>query len=368
MKSLKNNHSTTMNENNRYEFVEERYNDKSKKSNEKSYFEVNNVEKNIEALGLIDNFLQLMSTKEIVSNIEKSSEYVVQIPRKFKESFNSGEVFIAKNKKTGIEWPILMKKTNSGQYRFVADLPIKKREFIKSEVFRDFSINYHNIVIQQQLAEISQSIEETYQTVKFIEQGQQDDRIALIDAGREQVLLAMTLANEKDKKELLRFAVRDLTLGKEQIGKSLSRRLEEFTPIPNSELKIFLNVLKDVEYLNKKDKEIEDIQECYSLYIEATKMLAAIFEYFDEKTAVRQVFDQSLKFIRDISFEKLKSIEYSHKNVNFSDWFFNYPEKYIEIEKALFLEESKNYDFIQIELSGKKLLEGIIDNEKIQKE
>ena len=49
----------------------------------------------------------------------------------------------------------------------------------------------------------------------MIERGQQDDRIALIDSGREQVLLAMTMTDENEKKEMLRVATRDLLVGKE---------------------------------------------------------------------------------------------------------------------------------------------------------
>ena len=59
---------------------------------------------------------------------------------------------------------------------------------------------------------------------------------------------------------MLRVAVIDLLVGKEQIGKALMRRVEAFESIPDSGLKIFLNTLKDGNYLNKKDDEIEDIQ------------------------------------------------------------------------------------------------------------
>lgn len=127
-------------------------------------------------------------------------EYVVQIPAKYQEAFEAGEVFINKNKTTGVEWPTLMRKAENGQYRFVDDLPIKQQEMIKGNPFQNICNSYHNIVIQQQLAEISQAVAETYQTVKMIEQGQQDDRIALIDAGREQILLAMTLQDENENR------------------------------------------------------------------------------------------------------------------------------------------------------------------------
>lgn len=335
---------------------------------EKKYLKVSGLQKDINFTGLVDKVAQYVNIADIVSNIEKSAEYVVQIPAKYKDAFDAGEVFINKNKKTGIEWPTLMRKTDNGQYRFVGDLPIKQQEFYRGNPFQEICINYHNIVIQQQLAEISQSIVETYQTVKMIERGQQDDRIALIDAGREQVLLAMTMTDENEKKEMLRVAARDLLVGKEQIGKALMRRVEAFESIPDSGLKIFLNTLKDGNYLNKKDDEIEDIQECYSLYVEATKMLAAIFAYSGETVAVEQTFSRSIDFLQQINFEDLKSIEHSHKGVDFNDWFFNHPVEYIEIEKTSFIESSKDYDFLQIEITGEKLLEGVISNEKISEE
>lgn len=335
---------------------------------EKKYLKVSGLQKDINFTGLVDKVAQYVNIADIVSNIEKSAEYIVQIPAKYKDAFDAGEVFINKNKKTGIEWPTLMRKTDNGQYRFVGDLPIKQQEFYRGNPFQEICINYHNIVTQQQLAEISQSIVETYQTVKMIERGQQDDRIALIDAGREQVLLAMTMTDENEKKEMLRVAARDLLVGKEQIGKALMCRVEAFESIPDSGLKIFLNTLKDGNYLNKKDDEIEDIQECYSLYVEATKMLAAIFAYSGETVAVEQTFSRSIDFLKQINFEDLKSIEYSHKGADFNDWFFNHPVEYIEIEKTSFIESSKDYDFLQIEITGEKLLEGAISNEKISEE
>ena len=167
---------------------------------------------------------------------------------------------------------------------------------------------------------------------------------------------------------MLRVAVIDLLVGKEQIGKALMRRVEAFESIPDSGLKIFLNTLKDGNYLNKKDDEIEDIQECYSLYVEATKMLAAIFAYSGETAAVEQTFSGSIVFLQQINFEDLKSIEHSHKGVDFNDWFSNHPVEYIEIEKPPFIESSKDYDFLQIELTGGKLLEGAISNGKISEE
>lgn len=315
----------------------------------------------VDYMGALDRAAQYVNMANIARTIEKGVEYVVQIPAKYQKQFEAGEYFINKNKTTGIEWPTLMRKAENGQYRFVDDLPIKQQEFIKGNPFQDMCNSYHNIVMQQQLAQIADTVAETYETVKMIEVGQQDDRIALIESGKEQILLAMSIQDEEHKKDLLRSGAHDLLLGKEQIGKALLRRVEAFKALPDSGFSMFFTTLTRPGYLSKKDDEVEAIQECYSMYIEATKMLAATFAYTGETAAVEQTFKKSISFLKEIDFSAVKTIALSHKDVDLSDWFFNHPVEYIEVEKAPCLESAKEYDYVQIEVSGDDLLEVIKD-------
>ena len=315
----------------------------------------------VDYMGALDRAAQYVNMANIARTIEKGVEYVVQIPAKYQKQFEAGEYFINKNKTTGIEWPTLMRKAENGQYRFVDDLPIKQQEFIKGNPFQDMCNSYHNIVMQQQLAQIADTVAETYETVKMIEVGQQDDRIALIESGKEQILLAMSIQDEEHKKDLLRSGAHDLLLGKEQIGKALLRRVEAFKALPDSGFSMFFTTLTRPGYLSKKDDEVEAIQECYSMYIEATKMLAATFAYTGETAAVEQTFKKSISFLKEIDFSAVKTIELSHKDVDLSDWFFNHPVEYIEVEKAPCLDSAKEYDYVQIEVSGDDLLEVIKD-------
>ena len=315
----------------------------------------------VDYMGALDRAAQYVNMANIARTIEKGVEYVVQIPAKYQKQFEAGEYFINKNKTTGIEWPTLMRKAENGQYRFVDDLPIKQQELIKGNPFQDMCNSYHNIVMQQKLAQIADTVAETYETVKMIEVGQQDDRIALIESGKEQILLAMSIQDEEHKKDLLRSGAHDLLLGKEQIGKALQRRVEEFKALPDSGFSMFFTTLTRPGYLSKKDDEVEAIQECYSMYIEATKMLAATFAYTGETAAVEQTFKKSISFLKEIDFSAVKTIGLSHKDVDLSDWFFNHPVEYIEVEKEPCLESAKDYDYVQIEVSGEDLLEVIKD-------
>ena len=313
----------------------------------------------VDYMGALDRAAQYMNMANIVQTIEKGVEYVVQIPAKYQKQFESGEYFINKNKTTGIEWPTLMKKAENGQYRFVDDLPIKQQEYIKGNPFQDICNSYHNIVMQQQLAQIANAVAETYETVKMIEVGQQDDRIALIESGKKQILVAMIIQDEEYKKELLRSGAHDLFLGKEQIGKALVRRVEAFKALPESEVLLFFAELARPGYQSRKDDEVDAIQECYSMYIEATKMLAMTYAYMGEIAAVEQIFEQSISFMKEVDFSVVKSIEFSRKDVDLGELFLNHPVEYIEAEKAPCLESAREYDYVQIEVTGEDLLEVI---------
>ena len=218
------------------------------------------------------------------------------------------------------------------------------------------------------MAQLSERIEETYQTVEMIERGQQDDRVAFIEAGRKEIMLALTLHDENDKNEQMRLGIHNLLLGREQIGKAMVRRIENFEPLPESRVVLFLNTLAHSNYQNKKDDEIENIQECYEMYLQATKMIAGTYAYKGEMTAVEQTFEDGIAFLDDIDFGKLKSIELAHRGVDLDDMFYNHALWYMEIEKKQFLESGKLYDYVAVEVTGDRLLEVLSDGREISKE
>src|SRR5699024_8681241 len=53
------------------------------------------------------------------------------------------------------------------------------------------------IYMQQQIAELADALQETYRAVRRIEQGQMDDRIGLLLAGRDQIRYSLNAAPEE---------------------------------------------------------------------------------------------------------------------------------------------------------------------------
>lgn len=315
--------------------------------------------------GILAKAVQWADIGKVISAIEKKAEYVVQIPAKYQKQFEAGELFINKNTKTGIEWPTLMRKADNGRYQFVDNLPIEQQKFIQGNPFHDICQNYHNMYIQQQIAEISEAINDLHDIVELIAQGQQDDRVALIEAGRDEIMLALTVNDEESRRIHISNGRSNLILGKARLGKALERRVSSFEAIPENGLIRFGKSVLKSNYLDKKDDEYEEIEQCFELYHKATNMLAMSWGLTGELDALQSTYDDSHAFIKGLNLEKVKTIEYSHKGSDLSDLFYKTALGDLKREKQICLDAAKNYEYISIEVSGDKLLE-VIENGKVK--
>ena len=63
---------------------------------------------------------------------------------------------------------------------------------------QDLSMSYHNMLIQQQMAQLTAIVEETLTAVKRIEHGQMDDRVGLLEAGKNGIKLALSMPRTHD--------------------------------------------------------------------------------------------------------------------------------------------------------------------------
>ena len=311
--------------------------------------QINKSESDIDYMGALDRAAQYVNMANVANTIEKGVKYLVQVP-------------VKNTKGASAELASLLKLTENGKLKLVDQLPINQPDQVNP--YQDICNSYHNIVMQQQLGQIAETVSETYETIKMMAVGQHDDRLALIESGKEQILLAMSIQDEEHKKDLLRSGAHDLLLGKEQIGKALARKVENFKALPDGKFSLILNTLAKPDYLSKKDDEVEAIQDCYSMYVEATKMLATAYAYAGETGAVEQTFKKSVSFLKDIDFSAVKTIGISHKDADLSDWFFNHPVEYVEAVKRPCLEAAKDYDYGQIEVRGEDLLEVLKDGGK----
>ena len=304
---------------------------------------------------LFGQLVEIINVGDIIGKIEASTQYVVQIPAEFEQAFLFGEDFIMQNEKTGKMWPFLMKVAENGSNQVVTPLPIVEQTVLRGNIIQELSNSYHNILMQKQLAQLSAMVEETLLEVKRIEHGQMDDRIGLLEAGKNGIRIALSMPEGEERTLQIDSSRQNLLVAQAQIVKTFERRVSEFVPVSKTAIRRFIQELFHSGYLNNKDREVEEMQEYYNLYLQATTLLAASYAIFGNTKSAEEAFSLGEDRLKKIDFEKVKSIENIHRDI--TDMFFNHPVEYLTAEKKACLDDPKDFDYIAIEVSGQKLLE-----------
>lgn len=309
---------------------------------------------NVDFEGLLARLTQYINIGDALAHVEREIKYVVQIPLKDQEAFKSGEVFMNQNTKTGVLWPTLYKKNENGKREFVDNLPVREEELVNGNPFDAVAMGCQNIYTQKKFDELSEKIDSALSKVNRVERGQMDDRIGELKAGRDQILLALSLDSVRRSMEFAEGRSHVLSAQKKLL-QNFKSRVEGFTPIPKSELQRFLQEFKHQGSLKERDKEFTDIQEYYGLYLEATQLLAASYAICGDMDEAGKVFEIAKIEIKEIRFDSMKTLDYIHSGTQ--ELFYNRPEEYIEAEKEACLVEAKDYEIIDVEVTGQKLLE-----------
>ena len=308
--------------------------------------------------GMLAKLMQYANMADALSHVERTIEYVVQIPVKYREAFEAGEVFINQNEKTGVMYPSLYEKLENGKRKFVGNLPIKQEEIIRGNPFESMAVSYHNLLMQEQIAELADALQETYQAVRRIEQGQMDDRIGLLMAGRDQIRFSLN-ASPEEKIVAMAQGRGNLLVAQKQLLQTFKSRVSGFEPIPEHKISRFGMELLHTGALRRKDREFNEIQKYYALYLQATQMVAASYAVCGQMDAAEQVFIDAEQEMKAIDFSALQTLRYIHKKN--SDMFYYHAADYIASERDICLEDAQEYDTISLQVSGEKLLE-VFDN------
>ena len=93
--------------------------------------------KGIDFNALLEKAVQCVNMDDILSKIHAGTQYVVQIPAEFQSAYESGEMFIMENMKTGKKWPSLMKIAKDGKQQVVTPLPMQNRLSFRATRYRN---------------------------------------------------------------------------------------------------------------------------------------------------------------------------------------------------------------------------------------
>lgn len=163
----------------------------------KLYISHNSV--GIDFQALLGHVVQCVNMGEILAEIKAGTQYVVQIPAEFQKAYESGEMFIMENMKTGKKWPSLMKIAEDGRHQVVSPLPITEQAIVHGNPVQELANSQHNMLMQQQVAHLTELVERTYRVVEQIKHGQMDDRIGLLEAGKNGLILALSMPEGEER-------------------------------------------------------------------------------------------------------------------------------------------------------------------------
>ena len=304
--------------------------------------------------GMLAKLMQYANMADALSYVERTLEYVVQIPIKHHDAFDAGKVFLNQNTKTGVIWPTLYETLENGKRKFVDNLPIKQEEIIHGNPFESMAVSYHNLYMQQQITELADALQETYQAVRRIEQGQMDDRIGLLMAGRDQIRFSLNAAQE-ERIAAIAQGQGNLLAAQKQLLQTFKSRVNGFEPLPKGSFSRFWMELMHAGAHRRRDQEFTEIQKYYALYLQATQMVAASYAICGNIEAAEQVFLEAEQEMKTIDFGALQTLRYIHKKN--SEMFYYHAADYIATEREICLEDAQEYDAICLQVSGEKLLE-----------
>lgn len=251
---------------------------------------------------LLGQVVQCVNMAEVLGEIKAGTQYVVQIPAQFRAAYESGEMFLMENMKTGKMWPSLMKITENGQHQVVTPLPIAKQAVVQGNPVQELAAGHHNMLMQQQVAQLTAMLERTYRVVERIEHGQMDDRIGLLEAGKNGLILAMSMPEGDERSRQIDSSRQNLLVAQAQIGKTLERRAMEFQPLSKVAVIRFFREVAHDGYLAEKRRDVQEMQEYYDLYLQATKLLAASYVMCGNLQTAEEAFRLSEATIRAIDF------------------------------------------------------------------
>jgi len=308
---------------------------------------------------LLGQVVQYVNIAEIVAEIKVGTQFVIQIPPEFQPDYDAGEMFMMRNQKTGKLWPSLVRIAENGRQEIVTPLPVVEQEFFQGNPVQKLADRHHNLLMQQQMAQLTAMVQDTYRLVERIEHGQMDDRIGRLEAGKNGLLLAMSMPEGTERTMQIDSSRQNIFVAQAQIGKALERRAEEFEPIPKHSIARFAKEMWHSGYLAFKTREVEDMQEYYALYVNATKLLAASYVMTGNLKTAEETFRLGEQFMSSIDFSKVKTIGYIHGDA--TDMFYSSPDIFIAAERQQYMLEAKHYDYVAIEVSGETLLEVLND-------
>lgn len=331
-------------------------------SNEVVYGEVLDFEKrklSIDVRGIVTKMFQVLDFVDFTNNIEISKEYILEIPKEFREGLKNGDNWIMKNaKEDGKFWPNIMCKNEEGKHVVAKPLGIKEKEIVQGNPLEELSNKFQNAYLQGQVQRVAELAEATYRQVKELEVLNFDEKIGLISSGKKRLYLAINQKDEASRTTAIHLALADISTAQEQIFATFKRKAESCINVPkNPILQILKETFATTGFVDEAISDYEKLQKYYDLYINATELIASAYLFMGDKKNAKRVFELSLEDMSKIDTKRLESIKNLKDNKIKFEGICNGLIEPIAKQEQLCIDSRDNTETMLIEITGEELLE-----------
>lgn len=303
---------------------------------------------------VLGSILAGLDLQDVVSQIKKGTQYVVEIPQEYRKGLSSGRYTFLQNKNTGKTWATICEKLPNGQTKIVSNCPIKAEVFCRPGQLRDLLDSMSNLAIQCQLGSLFKRLDEVKDIVLRIEKGQKADRIGKLSSGINQIMIALKMKDVEQRKHEISVGRGRILEARDQIGMILGDLVEEFKPIDKRLIKQLWDAVWRSgwkNYFDQKDDKYNEMVECCELYIFATNCIAESYMLCDEEESAEDTFDRCKEFFRNLDFRNVRTIRCIHPKLQQGVFFFDDIENVISADRDQCLRPK-----VEIEIDGETLL------------
>ena len=304
------------------------------------------------ALNLISQSLEGDAIrKKAEAIINKETIYVAKIPRKLDGAFDAGLLDFMTDSKTGENLGILV----NGKNRIQGHVNIEQMS--KSV---DMASNIATLAVQQQMAQMTEVINDVRERVIALQEGHDQDLFGSIIGMHQQMAQMSDAKNEEVRKGLAINAITELNKVRGQLQSTIIKALKDMPILPQGDIKIAWEIAKDKTYLERATEAYDRIEELVSYYLAATQLLGYAYAFLGEESSYEDVFCPCPELLDDELLNKLVNAEAIYVEDIEDAWYKN-PEQYMlqikDASQRLF--SHKENDVIELEISGQKLLEAL---------
>jgi len=303
-------------------------------------------QKGISVLSVLANAEEI--SHEVVHFINKEATYIARIPKKLNDDMKNGLLDFMHDKITGEKLSVLVDEKH------------KSRGYMRIDEINkvDLASNLANIAMQQQLAQITEVINDVRARIISLQEAHDTDLFGSIKGMHEQLLQMRDATDPETKRQLSTNAITVLNDTRGKIEATILNILHDIEPVANTDKAILLQIAKNQNFLNDTLESYDRIEELFGYYVTATQLLGYAYAFLDEPRSYDDIFMPSMDFIEN-DYLKLVLAENLFNESIGETWYKN-PENFLHkiknASQSVFLQ---NNEVIEIEVSGEKLLKVI---------